>query len=80
MHTGRMAKRPARIGTPPTSDDAEIENAAEGVDPGSVVDDDTLISTAATVRRDSGDDAHLVAELLKRAASKNKAALDKLAR
>jgi hypothetical protein len=75
-----MAKRRSGVTTPPTPGEPAHDDDAKAVDEVSVVDEETLISSASSRRREDGQDAHLVAELLKRAATKNRAALDRLAR
>jgi hypothetical protein len=72
-----MAKSRARV-SPPTPVEQEPGDRSSAVE--STLADEALISAASTARADGEDDGQFVAELLKRAASKNRAALDKLAR
>jgi hypothetical protein len=75
-----MAKRRSGVSSPPPPVEQSAEDGTSVVEPASSLDDQALISSASKARHDNGEDAPLVAELLKRAAAKNRAALDRLAR
>lgn len=77
VHTVPMAKSRARV-TPPTGGEQQPENRSSAIE--STLNDDALISAASTARARGDDAGLLVAELLERAAAKNRAALDRLAR
>jgi hypothetical protein len=75
-----MSERRSGVTSPPTPGEPAHDDDTRAVDEEPIVDDEELISSASEKRREGGQDADLVTELLERAAKKNRAALDRSAR